>query len=67
MADVFYRAPGADAFDLWSGDSHDPRDVHSAYEAMSRQEQDLAAARRRALFADEKTLLSETLASLRDV
>jgi hypothetical protein len=27
----------------------------------------LAAARRRALFADEKTLLSETLASLRDV
>jgi hypothetical protein len=48
MADVFYRAPGADAFDLWSGDSHDPRDVHSAYEAMSRQEQDLAAARRRA-------------------
>jgi hypothetical protein len=30
MADVFYRAPGADAFDLWSGDSHDPRDVHSA-------------------------------------
>ena len=48
MADVFYRAPGADAFDLWSGDSHDPRDVHSAYEAMSRQEQDLAAARRHA-------------------
>jgi len=48
MADVFYRAPGADDFDLWSGDAHDSRDVHSAYEAMSRQEQDLAAARRRA-------------------
>ena len=48
MADVFYRTPGADALDLWSGDSHDPRDVHSAYEAMSRQERDIAEARRRA-------------------
>ena len=48
MADVFYRTPGADALDLWSGDSHDLRDVHSTYEAMSRQEQDIAEARRRA-------------------
>ena len=48
MADVFYRAPGADSFDLWSGDSYDPREVHMAYEAMSREERDIAAARRRA-------------------
>lgn len=48
MTSVSYASPGQDGYDLWTGDSFDSRLVHKLHEDMSRQEKDIAAARRRA-------------------